>query len=329
MPTPGAHEVLVRVLGCGVCRSDLKVVSGAMPFSPRLRLPHVPGHEISGEIAALGPEAQGCVGDRVVVFNYWACGRCAHCQAGDETLCERLRGWVGFTSPGGFQEFLAVPDDCVLPLPETVRPEHGGPLSCAVGTAFHATVSRGGVRAGETVAVIGAGGVGLHIIEVARAAGASVCAVDVQPHRLEAARVVGADAAFPAGEDAIAGIRQATGGRGADLVLDTVGHDDSLLAASQLVRTGGRIVLVGYTVRAEEYPPLPTERVVLGQLTVIGSRYVTRLELRRAFALVARGLVRPVISGEVPLERANEALAMVREDRATGRVVVRVGDVRT
>jgi len=328
VPVPGPHEVLVRVLGCGVCRTDLKIVSGAMPFSHDVPLPHVPGHEISGEIAALGAGARGAVGDRVVVFNYWSCGRCVQCQAGEETLCEHLRGWVGFTSPGGFQEFLAVPDDCVLPLPATVRPEHGGPLSCAVGTAFHATVSRGGVRAGETVAVLGAGGVGLHIIEVARAAGAGTFAVDVQPHRLDAALAVGADAAFPAGAEAVAGVRQATGGRGADLVLDTVGHDDSLLAASQLVRTGGRIVLVGYTTLAEEYPRLPTERVALGQLTVIGSRYVTRAELRRAFDLVARGLVRPVISGEVPLERANEALAWVREDRVTGRVVVRVGDVR-
>jgi alcohol dehydrogenase len=327
-PTPGPGEVLVRVLGCGVCRTDLKIAAGAMPFSATLPLPHVPGHEISGEIAALGPGARARVGDRVVVFNYWACGRCAHCQAGDETLCERLRGWVGFTSPGGFQEYLVAPDDCVLPLPDAVRPEHGGPLSCALGTAYHAAVSRGAVRAGEAVAVVGAGGVGLHIVQVARAAGAAVFAVDVQPHRLEAARAAGADAAFLTGDDAVAGVRLATGGRGADLVLDTVGHHDSVLAAADLVRAGGRIVLIGYTGRAEEYPPLPTQRVVLGQLTLMGSRYVTRLELRRALDLVARGLVRPVISGEVPLERANEALAMVRDDQATGRVIVRVGGAR-
>ncbi len=282
VPVPGPHEVLVRVLGCGVCRTDLKIVSGAMPFSHDVPLPHVPGHEISGEIAALGAGARGAVGDRVVVFNYWSCGRCVQCQAGEETLCEHLRGWVGFTSPGGFQEFLAVPDDCVLPLPATVRPEHGGPLSCAVGTAFHATVSRGGVRAGETVAVLGAGGVGLHIIEVARAAGAGTFAVDVQPHRLDAALVVGADAAFPAGAEAVAGVRQATGGRGADLVLDTVGHDDSLLAASQLVRTGGRIVLVGYTTRAEEYPRLPSH----------GPDEPARDEIERAAQLRARHIAR-------------------------------------
>lgn len=323
-PTPGPGQVLVRVLGCGVCRSDLKIASGTMPFSPTLRLPHVPGHEISGEVSALGPGARGRVGDRVVVFNYWGCGVCAHCQAGEENLCLNLKGWVGFTSPGGFQEYLAVPDEYLLPVPPNVPAEHGGPLSCALGTAYHAVVSRGALRAGETVVVLGAGGVGLHAVEVARAAGARVLAVDVQAHRLEAAKAAGAHDAFPAGEAIAERVRAATDGRGADLVVDMVGHHDSLVAATSLVRRGGRIVMVGYAVTVGDYPALPTERAVLEEITLIGSRYITRLELRRAFDLVARGLVRPVISGEVPLERANEALAMVREDRATGRVVVRV-----
>src|SRR5579859_4953651 len=330
-PAPGPGQVLVRVLGCGVCRSDLKIADGAMPFSPGLRLPHVPGHEIAGEIVEFGPPDDGeagraalRAGDRVVVYNYWGCRTCAHCQAGEENLCERLRGWTGFTSPGGFQEYLVVPEDCVLPLPPNVPPEHGGPLSCALGTAYHAVVTQGAVRAGETVAILGAGGVGLHAVQVVRAAGARALAVDLQRHRLDAARVAGAEGAFPAGEGAEEAVREATLGRGADVVVDTVGHHGSLLAAAGLVRTGGRIVLVGYTVNAADYPPLPAERIVLGQITVTGSRYVTRRELRRAFDLVARGLVHPIVAEEVPLERANDALAMVREDRVTGRVVVRV-----
>ncbi|HLW46342.1 MAG TPA: alcohol dehydrogenase catalytic domain-containing protein [bacterium] len=338
-PAPGPGQVLLRVLGCGVCRSDLKIADGAMPFSKTLRLPHVPGHEIAAEIVDLGPAGGVAgaaappggaaapaprIGDRVVVYNYWGCRTCAHCQAGEENLCERLRGWTGFTSPGGFQEYLVVPDDCVLPLPSNVPAEHGGPLSCALGTAYHAVVTQGAVRAGETVAILGAGGVGLHAVQVARAAGAEVLAVDLQRHRLDAARVAGAGGVFPAGDGAADAVREATAGRGADVVVDTVGHHGSVLASTDMVRRGGRIVLVGYTVAAPDYPPLPSERVVLGQLTVTGSRYVTRRELRRAFDLVARGLVRPVVADEVPLERANDALAMVREDRVTGRVVVRV-----
>jgi alcohol dehydrogenase len=324
VPTPGPQQVLVRIIGCGVCRSDLKVVAGVMPFSASLPLPHVPGHEISGEIVSLGAGARGRVGDRVVVYHYWACRTCAHCQAGEENLCTNLQGWAGFATPGGFQEYLAVPDDCVLPLPANIQPEHGGPLTCALGTAYHAVVSRGALRAGETAVVLGAGGVGLQVVQIARASGAAVFAVDVQSHRLEAAREAGADDAFPAGEAATSQVRDATAGRGADLVIDTVGHHGSLAAASGLARSGGRIVVVGYTTQPDEYPALPTDRVALGQLTVLGTRYATRLELRQALGLVTRGLVHPVISGVVPLERANEALAMVREDRATGRVVVRV-----
>jgi D-arabinose 1-dehydrogenase-like Zn-dependent alcohol dehydrogenase len=326
MPSPGPRQVLVRIIGCGVCRSDLKVVAGTMPFSSTLPLPHVPGHEICGEIASLGTGARGRVGDRVVVYHYWACRTCAHCQTGEETLCTNLQGWAGFATPGGFQEYLAVPDDCVLPLPANIPPEHGGPLTCALGTAYHAVVSRGLLRAGETAIVLGAGGVGLQAVQIARACGATVLAVDLQPHRLDAARAAGADGVFPAGEGAMAGVRGITGGRGADLLIDTVGHHGSLAASADLVRTGGRIVLVGYTTQPEEYPAVPTERVVLGQLTVLGSRYATRLELRQALGLVSRGLVRPVVSGIVPLEEANEALAMVREDRVTGRVVVRVAE---
>jgi alcohol dehydrogenase len=323
MPSPGPGQVLVRIIGCGVCRSDLKVVAGAMPFSATLPLPHVPGHEISGEIVALGSDARGRVGDRVVVYHYWACRTCAYCQAGEENLCTDLQGWSGFTTPGGFQEYLSVPDDCVLPLPANVAPEHGGPLTCALGTAYHAVVGRGAVRAGETAVVLGAGGVGLQVVQIAKASGATVFAVDVQDHRLRAARAAGADDAFTAAE---AGdrVRGATARHGADLVIDTVGHRGSLQTSAGLVRSGGRVVVVGYTTEPGEYPAMPTERLVLGQLTVLGSRYATRLELRQALSLVARGLVHPVISGEVPLERANEALAMVREDRATGRVVVRI-----
>ncbi|HEV2280899.1 MAG TPA: alcohol dehydrogenase catalytic domain-containing protein, partial [bacterium] len=213
-PAPGPGQVLVRVLGCGVCRSDLKIADGAMPFSAVLPLPHVPGHEIAGEIVEFGPSEDGGTpgagsavpgrtalraGDRVVVYNYWGCRTCAHCQAGEENLCEHLRGWTGFTSPGGFQEYLVVPEDCVLLLPPNVPPEHGGPLSCALGTAYHAVVTQGAVRAGDSVAILGAGGVGLHAVQVVRAAGGRALAVDLQRHRLDAARVAGAAGAFPAG----------------------------------------------------------------------------------------------------------------------------------
>src|ERR687886_3026353 len=172
--------VLVRVRACGVCYSDYKTATGRMPFSAGLKLPHVPGHEIVGDVVETGGGVTTLrVGQRVVVYNYWACGSCRSCRAGEETVCLNLRGWVGFTSPGGFQEYLVVPEKYALPLPDSIADEQAAALSCATGTSYRAVISRGKVAAGESVLVVGAGGVGLQAIQVARAAGARVFATDV------------------------------------------------------------------------------------------------------------------------------------------------------
>lgn len=323
VPEPGPGEVLVKVLACGLCRTDLKIVGGHMPFSGTQRLPHVPGHEVSGEVAAAGPGVSTAIGQRVVVYNYWGCGFCPHCMVGDEPLCDALRGWVGFTSPGGLQEYLVVPADHVLAVPETVSPVESAALSCALGTAYRAVVTRGGVRAGETVAVLGTGGVGLHAVQCARAAGARSIAVDVSKAKLDAARQAGADVALVA-SDAAAGILEITRGRGADLVVDCVGSGQSTRQAVALVRKGGRILQVGYTTDEAHFPDLPTDAVVLREIAITGSRYVTRPELARAIDLVARGLVRPVISDVMDLSEANAGLEHVRADRALGRIVLKV-----
>lgn len=323
MPEPGPGEVLVRVLACGLCRTDLKILAGQMPFSRNQRLPHVPGHEVGGEIAATGPGVSMPLGQRVVVFNYWGCGHCPSCIVGEENLCDRLRGWVGFTTAGGFQEYLAVPADHVLPLPPTVTDVESAAMSCALGTGYRAVITRGRAKAGETVAIIGAGGVGLHALQCARAAGARAVAVDISAAKLDAARRVGADEAMNP-QEAPALIREITGGRGADLVVDCVGTMDAGAQAVELVRKGGRIVQVGYTTDERHYPLMPTDRIALAEISVIGSRYITRPELTRAIALVARGLVRPIISDVLDLSQANEAIERVRADRAVGRIVLKV-----
>jgi len=322
-PVPGPAEVLVRVLACGLCRTDLKIIGGQMPFSKTQALPHVPGHEVAGEVMALGPGTSLAVGQRVVVYNYWGCGRCPPCLSGEENLCDALRGWVGFTTPGGLQEYLVVPQDYLVPLPPNVSAVQGAAMSCALGTGYRAVVTRGGVRAGETVAILGAGGVGLHALQFARAAGARAVAVDLGQAQLATARKLAADlTARP--EDAAARILELTAGRGADLVVDCVGTGGSTAHAMSLARKGGRVVQVGYTTDAAHYPPLPTDHVVLREVSVIGSRYLTRPELVRAVDLVARGLVHPVISEVLELAEVNAALERVRADRAVGRIVLRV-----
>ncbi len=323
MPQPREGEVVVKVLACGVCRTDLKIVGGQMPFSHTQRLPHIPGHEIAGEIVSLGPGVSAPLGQRVVVFNYWGCGRCPYCLAGQENLCDNLLGFVGFTTPGGFEEFLAVPASHVLPVPSSVTAVESAAMSCALGTGYHAVVTRGRVQAGETVVVLGAGGVGLHALQFARVAGCRTVAVDITKSKLDAARSLGATETVTP-QEAQPRVREMTGGRCADLVIDCVGTGDATETALGLVRKGGRIVQVGYTTDAKHFPRLPTDALALREVSLVGARYITRPELARAIELVSRGLVRPVISDVMDFSQANEALARVRADEAVGRIVLQV-----
>lgn len=317
---PAGH-VWIRVLACGVCFSDVKIARGQMPFSSSLRLPHIPGHEICGEVLE-APRGSGFQkGDRVLVYNYWGCGRCPMCRIGQENLCLNLQGWVGFTNPGGFQEGLAVPPERLLPLPPGISPEQAAPIGCAIATAYRAVVTRAAVRPGELVGVIGAGGIGLHAVQIARAAGARVIAVDIDPRKLELARVFGAVAVLP--EEAEETARRWGDGIGLDAVIETVGHVHTVDLAIRMIRRGGRLIGVGY--RLGDMASIHTPRWVLEEVTLMGSRYALRHEVEQAIRLVAEGLVRPVIDEVLPLESANEALERLERGQAIGRLVLQVG----
>ncbi|GIX47556.1 MAG: zinc-dependent alcohol dehydrogenase [Candidatus Tectimicrobiota bacterium] len=320
-PSPPPGHALLRVLTCGVCHTDLKVVRGRMPFSPSLPLPHVPGHEICGEVVSAPPHSEVRPGDRVVVYNYQTCGQCAQCRSGRENLCQQLQGLVGFTLPGGFQEWLTVAPERLFRLPASLPPEMASVVACALATAYRAVAVRGAVRPAETAVVIGAGGVGLHALQIARTAGARTLAVDIAARKRETA-AAWCDAPPCAPEEAQERVHEATAGRGAELVVDTVGHAATLALAVRLVRAGGRVVLVGYDVEREA--PLPTHVLVMQEVTLLASRYGTRSDLERVLSLLASGAVRPVVDGVLPLTEANEALRRLAAGEVMGRVVLQV-----
>lgn len=324
IPTIKPGWVLVKVLTCGVCYSDYKTSKGLQAFSKSLNLPHVPGHEIAGEVAEAGPETGYKVGDRVVVYDYWSCGHCAYCRMGLETHCTSLQAWVGFTHTGGFQEYLAVPAARLLPLPPSISPTLGAAVSCALGTAYRAVTTRGQVVAGETAVVLGAGGVGLHAMQVARAGGAKVLAVDVDPRKLTAATRLGAAGVAQPGKEAQEMVMAHTDRLGADLILDTVGHSDSVQDCARMARRGGRVVGIGYS-RGGVLSIL-SDDFVLREIQYIGTRYVQRAELERALRLVAQGDVELVVDRVLPLEGANEALALLERGEVVGRVVLQIAD---
>jgi D-arabinose 1-dehydrogenase-like Zn-dependent alcohol dehydrogenase len=313
---------LIRILTCGVCYSDYKTAHGKMQYSPTLKLPHVPGHEICGEAVEARPDTGFHVGERVIVYNYWSCGRCAMCRMGMENICENLQGWVGFTTPGGFEEYLAVPAERLLRLPDGITPEQAAPTSCALGTSYRAVVTRAQARPGQTIVVQGVGGVGLYSLQVAQASGARVLAVDIDPKHLQVAARLGAARGALAGEEARSMVLDFTSGLGADAVIDTVGHEESLHQAAQMARRGGRVVGVGYVVGG--FARVQTDDYVLREVEFVGSRYVQRHELERAIQLLASKQVQPVVDDVLPLESANEAFTRLEQGKVIGRTVLRV-----
>ena len=315
---------LLEVVTCGVCFSDVKVSRGLMPFSDTVALPHIPGHEIFGRVLRTEPEGLVEPGTRGTVFHSWSCGRCEACRRGDLALCDNLLGWVGFTTPGGFRERIAVPVDRIIAIPPSIDPVHAAPMSCALGTAYRSVVVRGGVKASSTVAVIGLGGVGIHAAQIARAAGAWVVGFDPHEATRAAARELNL-VARPSDDDAVDDALREVGREGFDVVVDTVAHGETVAMANRLVRRGGRIVVVGYGPRS--VVGVDTSRLVLDEIDVVGSRYAHLDDLERAVALVADDRVRTIVGLVAPLDRVNEVFAALEAGEVVGRAVLDVAGV--
>jgi 2-desacetyl-2-hydroxyethyl bacteriochlorophyllide A dehydrogenase len=319
-------HALLEVLTCGVCFSDIKIARGKMPFSPGLALPHVPGHEICARVLETDPAGAIEPGTMVVVHNVWPCRRCDRCRAGQENICRAPEVRAGFTEPGGFVERMVAPIDRLTPVPPGIDAVHAAPLTCALGTAYRSVLTRGGVTAGTRALVIGLGGVGIHALQIAHAAGARAAGIDRSERAVAAAAGLGLDARAAADPDLEPGLLAATAGDGFDVVIDTVGHADSIAQADRMVRPGGRIVAVGYALG--EVLGLPAPRLVLDEVELVGSRYVLRDELERAIRLVADGRVQVVVDRVEPLEAANDAFAALEGGEVVGRVVLDVAGVR-
>jgi D-arabinose 1-dehydrogenase-like Zn-dependent alcohol dehydrogenase len=324
-PQLRSGHALIEVLTCGVCFSDVKTARGQMPFSNELKLPHLPGHEICGQVLDTDPSGALEPGTNVVVYHVWPCRVCSRCRAGEDNICVNPQAWAGFTHPGGFQDRLLVPLDRVVAVPDSIDPVHAAPMTCALGTAYRATVTRGRVTAGSRVVVIGLGGVGIHVLQIARAAGALAVGLDTSQRSVNVARDLGLDAHQADDSDTHEQLVDEYGREGVDVVIDTVGYEDTIQQANDLVRPGGRIVAVGYSPTINF--SLPSPRFVLEEIQLLGSRYVRLDELERAIMLVADGHVEIVVDSVKSLEAANEAFDSLKAGDVVGRVVLDVRGV--
>lgn len=323
-PTPPTHGVVVRVEATGLCRSDWHGWAG---HDPDIRLPHVPGHELAGRVAAVGADVRRwAVGDRVTVPFVCACGTCAQCATGNHQVCER-QTQPGFSGWGSFAELVALDhaDVNLVALPEEVSMVAAAGLGCRVATAHRAVVAQGRVRPGQWVAVHGCGGVGLAAVMVAVAAGARVVAVDVSAPALELARAFGAEVGIDAGDgSAAAAVLEATGG-GAHLSLDALGSPETVAASVRSLRPRGRHVQVGLLPAGLGDPPLPMSLVIAGELEVVGSHGMPAHDYPALLALVASGRLRPdlLVTRRIGLSDAVDALpAMGRPGFPAGVTVI-------
>jgi alcohol dehydrogenase, propanol-preferring len=329
-PSPGPGQVVVRIGGAGACHSDLHLMRdfapGMLPWGPPFTL----GHENAGWVHEVGEGVTGLeVGQAVAVYGPWGCGHCARCLLGMETYCEDTAhapvpmGGGGLGLDGGMAEFMLVPSARnLVPLPEGLTPVDAAPLTDAGLTPYHAVRrSLQKLVPGTTAVVIGVGGLGHLAVQILKAVSATrVVAVDVKNQALSLAEYFGADLALTPGPGAGAEIRSFTGGKGADVVLDFVGSDQTLALAAEVTRQLGDLTIVGIAggTLAVSFFSVPYEVSI--QTTYWGSRP----ELVEVLDLAARGLLQAKVT-TFPLSRALEAYSTLEAAGLDGRAVVTPG----
>ncbi|MCX7623969.1 MAG: zinc-binding dehydrogenase [Thermomicrobium sp.] len=311
-PVPARGEVLLRVRAAGLCHSDLHIIYdelGGYPIPAPLTL----GHEICGEAVELGEGVSDIeLGRRYAVFGPVGCGHCRYCRSGRDNLCSESR-WMGIARDGGYAEYVTVPAQALVPVPERVGDAEAAVATDAVLTSYHALVTVGRLEPGQGVAVIGVGGLGLNAVQIASALGAVVLALDIDERKLELARQHGAAVVLDSRQ---LDPQKPPLDRPISLVADFVGNDQTKLLAQQLVERGGRVVLVGL---GSVGGPLAALRDIAEEIAVLGSFWGTRLELATVLDLIARGIVRPRVETH-PLDEILTWVERLRAGAVEGRV---------
>jgi len=315
IPEPGEGEVLVKVAFCGICHSDLSLINGTFPAQ---RPVVIQGHEASGTIAKLGPGVTGwSEGDRVVVAAGRPCGRCANCRRGDMANCLRMQ-LMAFAYDGAWAEYTVAQAAGLTRVPDNVPLEQAAILADAVSTPFGAVVNTGKVVIGESVGVWGVGGVGTHIVQLARLVGAvPIIAVDINPAVRERALELGADYAFDSRDPAFGDLlAEATGGRGLDVAFDAVGLKVTFEQALNSLTGGGRLVGVGMS--AESPTVGPTSMFGLTRRQALGHLGYHNKDIETLAQLVSRGRLdlSRSISQIIPLEDIADGIRIL--DTAEG-----------
>ena len=322
-PTPPPDGVVLRVHANGVCRSDWHAWQG---HDPDIVVPHVPGHELAGEIVAVGPDVRRWkVGARVTVPFVLGCGECPRCRAGQQQVCDH-QYQPGFTGWGSMAEYVALPraDLNLVALPDALGYGDAASLGCRFATSFRAVAHQARVAKGQWLAVHGCGGVGLSAIMIARALGIRTIAVDVDDEALRLASECGAEHVVDARTaDAAAAVVEISGG-GAHSSIDAVGSTATCLASIRSVRTQGRHVQVGLMVGDHSLPGIPMSLLHGREIELTGSHGMAAHAYPRMLAMVAAGTLQPgrLVTSTLTLTEGVHHLEQMHEFPGAGMAVV-------
>jgi len=325
-PQVGPADVLVRVRACGI---GLTVVNLLATPGRVTAYPRIPGHEIAGDAVDVGDAVRTVkTGQRVTNHFYLTCGQCRHCRAGRETLCLNQRGNIGAAIDGGYAQYAALPERNMVPIPDGVSYVDAAVASDAIATPYHACHKEARLGPGDSVLIVGAGGgVGIHMVQMARLCGARVLAADIGDDKLALAKSMGADEVIDARKAKLPdAVKALTNGLGVDAAIDIVASRATLEAALQSLAVGGRLVIIG----AQPQPVYgiepgftvnPLEFLHRG-LELHSSRYVNVAEIAHTLELVRLKRIKPVVTQTFALERVEEAHDLIRRNATAGRLAM-------
>ncbi|HEY9486602.1 MAG TPA: alcohol dehydrogenase [Nitrososphaeraceae archaeon] len=329
-PKPTGSQVLVRVQSCGVCHSDIHLWEGGyegpsgtfLKTTDRgVKYPLTPGHEIAGIIESMGEQTEGfSKNEKVLVFPWIGEGLCPACRTGEENLCDKPRS-LGVYRDGGYAEYVLVPSyKHLVKIGEEMDTDISASLSCSALTAFGA-VKNGNLTPNDNVVIVGAGGLGLMGIQLAKAIkGSRIIAMDIDDEKLKAAKENGADNIVNSKkEDPIKAVKELTDNLGADAVIDFVNASKTVETDMQLLRRRARLVLVGLFggELKVNLVSIPT-----GAYKIIGSYTGSINDLIELVSLAKRGIIKPIISNRFKLDQATEALTMLKNGKILGRGII-------
>ena len=328
-PALGPTDVLVEVSACGVGLTVVNLL--ATPGRVR-QYPRIPGHEIAGRVVAVGSAVRTVsVGTRVTNHFYLTCGQCRHCRSGRETLCLAAWGQVGQAIDGGYAQYVALPERNVVAIPDGVSDLDAAIGSDAIATPYHACVQEAKLRPGDSVLVVGAaGGIGIHMIQMARLCGARVLAADRGAQRMDFIRSVGADVYIDVDQGPLSEqVMAATRGQGVDAAIDIVGARVTLEQSLASLAVRGRLVVIGSS-PAGVYGQDPSfmvdpQKLLHRGLEIHASRYVTLSEIAKTLDLIRTGKIKPVVTRTVGLTGVSELHDAIRQTQTLGRVAMVIG----